>query len=300
VLTPHPTIPECWTLRRPDKPATPAVTVIGGLHGNEPCGVRVIRTIIDDPKPLLDRMQGGNITFVIGNPKALEQGRRCTEGGADLNRLFNYRYVDELPKARWGYEHHRALELREPTTEADALLDLHSTSAPSPPFTICATRPDAVAFATKLGCRIVYGWEDPDMELTAVSMGSLVAAKLPAVAVECGQHEEASSQKTASAVLHRFLGALGVTDHEVSDAAQPHYRLVSRVRRDSPNFRLAQPFASFSRLEPGDMVALDGLVSVRVERAAFAVMPAPHAEVGRDLVFLACLGEAGDFPNDAA
>lgn len=295
MLSRHPTISDCWTLRSPDGPDTPRVTVIGGLHGNEPCGVRAIQKIIDDPKPLLDRLKRGTVTLVIGNPKALEQGRRYTEGGADLNRLFNYRFVDEVPKARWGYEHHRALELREPTTEADAIIDLHSTSAASPAFAICATRADAVAFTAKLGCRIVYGWEDPDMELTAVSMGALVAAKKPAIAVECGQHDDASSEATATAVIHRFLGALGATDHDVSDAAQPHYRLISRVRRDSPHFRLAQTFASFTRLEPGDVVALDGLVSVRVERAAYVVMPAPQAEVGHDLVFLARLGEAGDF-----
>jgi succinylglutamate desuccinylase len=300
VLTPHPSLERVWVLSRDGAPAEPRVTVVAGLHGNEPCGVRALEAIVDAPDAFASRMLRGTLTLVVGNPRALEQGQRFTRGGTDLNRLFSYRFLETVPEARWCYEERRALELRGVMTEADAMLDLHSATAPTPPFAICARKASAAALAAKLGCRVVYGWEPPDLDLAEVSIGSLATAGRPAVAVECGQHEDPDAVTTARLVIERFLGAIGVTDHAVSDAGQPHFRLVSRVRRPNPKFRLASAFAGFTRLEPGEMVALDGLVSLRVERAAYAILPTPSAEVGNDLVLLARLSEAGDLDDSQA
>lgn len=86
------------------------ILVIGGLHGNEPLGIEIVRTIERDPIP--------NVTAIFGNPDAIEKGVRFIE--SDLNRVF--------PGNQSGVtEERRAAFLMEATKSYDVVLDFHNT-----------------------------------------------------------------------------------------------------------------------------------------------------------------------------
>jgi hypothetical protein len=102
--------------------AEPAVAAVGGIHGDEPCGVRAIdRFLAEGP---LERIQRP-VKLIVANERALEAGTRYAEG--DLNRLFpgdpdSDTYEERLAHDLWE-------EIRDCTT-----LGFHSTVSFDEPF----------------------------------------------------------------------------------------------------------------------------------------------------------------------
>ncbi|MEK7530328.1 MAG: succinylglutamate desuccinylase/aspartoacylase family protein [Patescibacteria group bacterium] len=90
------------------------ILVIGGLHGNEPLGVALVRSLIASPLP--------NIDAVFGSEEAIKKNVRFVE--SDLNRVFPGRMDGNL-------EERRAAELMERVKDYDIVLDFHNTNAPN-------------------------------------------------------------------------------------------------------------------------------------------------------------------------
>ncbi len=287
MIRPHPTIPHVWELSRDGRYSRPHIGVIGALHGNEIGGLQVLERVRREADAFGARLTEGTLVLIHGNPKATTERRRYSEGGTDINRLFAYHYVDELAKPAWAYEHHRALELRPLVEGLDAMLDLHSATQPTVPFAICDGTLDGIALAQKTGCNVTWGWDGPGMLMEHVSIGALVAAGRPAISVECGQHDDASTPAVGFDVLTRFLGALGATDHPVAERSGDTFELFGRVVKPTHNFELSRDFKSFDRLDPGQVLGRGEGVTITVERDAFLLLPTPTAKRGEDIVYLA-------------
>jgi hypothetical protein len=102
--------------------AEPAVAVVGGIHGDEPCGVRAIERFLRE-RPV-DEVRRP-VKLIVANERALEAGTRYVEG--DLNRLFpgdpdSDTYEERLAHDLWE-------EIRDCTT-----LGFHSTVSFDEPF----------------------------------------------------------------------------------------------------------------------------------------------------------------------
>ncbi|MBX3126157.1 MAG: succinylglutamate desuccinylase/aspartoacylase family protein [Polyangiaceae bacterium] len=287
MIRPHSSIPQVWEISPDGSFRGPFVGILGALHGNEIAGLRALERCRSDAEAFAQRMRQGTLVLIHGNPRATAEGRRHSRGGVDINRLFAYRWVEELAPEAWSYEHHRALELRPLITGLDAMLDLHSASQPTVPFAICDGRPEGIALSRKTGCRVTHGWDGPGMLMQDVSIGALVSRGRPAISVECGQHDAPASIEVAERVLERFLGGLGLTDHEVEDSTGPSFRLFGRVVKPTLDFTLARDFASFDRLAPGQLLGSGDGVSIHADREAYLLLPTPSAQRGDDIVYLA-------------
>lgn len=287
MLRPHSTISNVWELSRDDGFAAPRVGVIGALHGNEIAGLRAIERVRNEADAFARRLKQGTLVLIHGNPRATLERRRHTEDGTDINRLFGYRWLEELARAAWTYEHERAFELRPLVTGLDALIDLHSATRPTLPFAICDGTLAGIELARHTGCRVTYGWDGPGMLMEHVSIGSLVAQGKPALSIECGQHEDPNTPLVAYEVLTRFLGALGITDHPLSDALGPKYRLFARVVKPTHGFELSAAYQSFDRLEAGSVLGKGDGVMIAVDEEAYLLLPTPQATRGEDIVYLA-------------
>lgn len=90
------------------------VLVIGGMHGNEPLGIELVKLLQNKPIE--------NVDAIIANEEALIANARFT--GQDLNRLFPGN------KASEAYEPKRASELTELCKQYDVVLDFHNTYCP--------------------------------------------------------------------------------------------------------------------------------------------------------------------------
>ncbi|RME74269.1 MAG: hypothetical protein D6776_05545 [Planctomycetota bacterium] len=277
----------------PDLPR-PRVVVIGGLHGNEPCGLQAIDRVLEALRDGALPWRAGTAVFVRGNLAASACGCRHTPEGVDLNRQFDYAFESSLPADRWVHEHRRAHELRPLLEDADALLDLHSATRPTPPFAI-ATRDDrSFELACRLGLPwVVRGWEGPGLVGEQVVLSVLTRLERPAVGVECGQHDEPAAADVAYRCTLRFLRATGVladdpSEPQLDEPARPLLlRLTEVLKKPSPSFRFARPLRGLERLERGSVVGGDRAIEVRLRRDAYVLLPNDEVAVGHDVLYLA-------------
>ncbi|MEO0594354.1 MAG: succinylglutamate desuccinylase/aspartoacylase family protein, partial [Myxococcota bacterium] len=138
----------------------PVVALIGSMHGNEPCGAYAVNKLHQELRLDTLNLERGSLVLVIGNPRAIEEGSRFTHGGVDLNRVFDFEFLNTVPESEWAYEHRRAAEMRPYLEEWDAVLDLHSTSFPTEPFGIWPHGSPPSGLGEQLQLRtLTRGWE---------------------------------------------------------------------------------------------------------------------------------------------
>jgi predicted deacylase len=270
----------------------PHVLIVGALHGNERCGLVAIERLRDAAQLGELRWSGGTLVLVHGNLHASEVGTRHTDGGADLNRLFDYAFEASLPPEQWSHEHRRAVELRPIVDDADALLDLHSATAETPPFAIATAAASSYELARQLGLGwVVRGWEGPGLVGDQVMLSVLTRKGFPGVAVECGQHEDPAAGDVGYRCARRFLVAAGVlVDNPGSLPPTPGpllLRLTEVIKKPSPSFRFVRPIRGLERLERGALIGGDEALEVRLRHASYALIPNDNVEVGGDMIYLA-------------
>ena len=114
----------------------PTITLICGIHGNEPAGVCAAERVLEH----LSRHQPtsrGRLIALIGNVTALSQGKRYIQ--EDLNRMWS----QELDASAASEEALEAVQLKnaideiiQTSSKGILFLDLHTTSSDSKPFAI--------------------------------------------------------------------------------------------------------------------------------------------------------------------
>lgn len=225
------------------------VVIIAGIHGNEPCGMRAFDEIL--PTLAID---AGRVTFMLGNPKAIERGVRFID--ANLNRLFK---PDELipDTQKSSYEYARSRELMPLLAQADFVLDIHSSgTVGSTPFAICDRQ--RVSETRILPFPILsYGWDTLEPGGTddfVTGRGGF------GVCVECGYHEDAEAVVRAQASIFAFLamsGALQLSSESDSGVAQQEIEVL-RIHKTATNFTPSRFFSDFEKVSSGMLLGRDG------------------------------------------
>lgn len=92
----------------------PRILVIGGMHGNELLGVKLVQLLRQRPLK--------NVEVLIANPSAVKAGERFIE--SDLNRSFGADFLGSLETQRAGY-------LKQVVKPFDVVFDFHNTQTPA-------------------------------------------------------------------------------------------------------------------------------------------------------------------------
>jgi predicted deacylase len=243
--------------------------VVGGLHGNEPAGVRAIRRVLAELERRAPRC-AGRVVGLTGNVAALARGQRYL--AADLNRLWTDERLAALrasgPRGpgRPGdtdREEPEVSEQRELLAAFDAhlgagwervvLLDLHSTSAGGPPFTIVSdtlqNRP--VAFA--LPVPVLLGLEE---RIEGTLLAWFADQGHVAMCLEGGQNELPSTLDHHVAALWVTLVSTGLlAEADVPELAASRARLANGAG-DLPavvelRYRYGIPAGALFEMRPG-------------------------------------------------
>jgi|GEM_PF-1082348 succinylglutamate desuccinylase len=293
-----PDVEGVWRVMNDPPIAGPNVAVVGGTHGNEPCGIEAIRRLLSDAK--LGRLGPitGTLTLIHGNPEATRQDRRFTKGGRDLNRLLNYSFLYDLPRSNWTIEHHRALALRPILESIDLAIDLHSTASPSPAFVIVPPMDESLTLAKKLGVPyLTVGWENPGLVNDQVLIGFMLHNKKAALCVECGSHDDPHAKTVAYDSALAFLQAAQLIEGEppASDVTMALIRITDVLTKPSPEFRFLEDLKGMDRLVAGQALGEDNNLEFRMKKDCFALMPNDRVPVGVDMLYLG-VAEEFDFP----
>lgn len=226
----------------------PEVAVVGGIHGDEPCGHHAVETVLAD-EPAVDRP----MKLVIANEAAIEQGVRYLE--EDLNRTF-----PGDPEAE-SHEGRLAAALAEELAGCRTLA-LHSTQSYERLFALVD---DIGEFESHLCPRLSV---DAVVETHEKNEGRIFTSVPRAIEVECGYQGSDDAAENALTVTREFLAATGVlADREAKEPAEvPVFRLgdpIPKARADA-----YEVFArNFQEVAAGEaFAAIDGESVVADER----------------------------------
>lgn len=288
----------------------PRIAVVGHMHGNEPVGRYTLERFDEHA---LGNLVCGEVLAILANPLAMEMNLRHTPEGRDLNRLWDRASIERIrgtDDADLCYEERRARALYPLLETCDAILDLHSTSRPSPTHLVFRDDLRHASIAAKLGVsRLVTGVHEggildgglcSNFGLRPGEVGQQLGFTL-----EAGQHDNRDNDENAWNVLVRLLVELGQWGGDVPASEVPFevyevqgrfrqapagaepYRFVGFVGGEAGAGRFGPPrlLESFERIEADEVVLRRGTEVVRAVGPFTMLMPAPTAGPGDDLFY---------------
>ncbi len=298
------------------------IIALAAMHGNEPAGVRALRTLFDmlDSEPLKNphfQFRGRLVGF-IGNMQALERKIRFVK--KDLNRELFKENIDRLKSFRPNENdpHFTAsnellfedLELKELIQHIEneiitykpnklILLDLHTTSASGGIFTIVSESMDSVKIASELYAPVVKGF------IKGLGGSTLhyfteahTGVPTTALAFEAGQHDDPFSIRRTIAWMVNCLRSVGCVDSR--DIENRHEEILRGYSKSLPKvvqligvhkimqgdgFKMVAGFQNFQAVKKGDILAYDKNGAIAAPENCLILMPLYQPQ-GSDGFFL--------------
>lgn len=265
----------------------PRLLFLGGVHGNEPCGVIALNRILEQLNSGALKITAGQVTIIpCCNEKAFAGDVIYID--ENLNRC-----VQRHPQPE-NNEQAIADELTRHIDDCDILIDLHSTTAPTTPFGFLDTDSEAGrALAQGMGLeRLLIDWpalypggEKPTTQTYAESVGKL------AITIECGQHREAEAPARGENYVLNALSYLGMTASQSAASAAPapvDYLRMSHIFYQNDNYVFTKEYRNFMPLAVGETIATNPAGAALVSPVeGIMIMPRAIAKDGEELFYMA-------------
>lgn len=241
---------------------TPEVAIVGGIHGDEPCGPRAIERLVAE-EPDVDRP----VKLVVANEEALDADVRYLD--EDLNRAFPGGPEADTHEGRLA--HALANELRDCT-----VLSLHSTQSYGEPFALVDTV-DAVARSICPHLPV-----DILVETDRFTDGRLIEHP-HTVEVECGFQKSERAAENAYWLIRAFLAATAALSAPLSDSpldaghrdAVTVYRLLDPIAK-KPADEYEVFATNFERVEAGERFAAADGEAFFAEEPFYPILLSPY------------------------
>jgi len=251
------------------------VAIVGGIHGDEPAGERIVRRIADELPTLDGGGEGGDgtepdglVRLIVANEPALGAETRYTD--ADLNRAFPGDVDSD------DYERALAPRLTAALEGFDAVLALHTSHSAPPPFAIFSDLTEPVR-------RTVAGLPlDHVVDASGLRSTTLDSTIPHTVSIEVGrQGSEAAVEYGHEACLAflRVHGALADEPPTFSETTVVEGREEVPKGGGEPNVY----YANFEAIPEGAVFAEDDVHTHRVEEPG--LVPVLASEEGYDDIF---------------
>ena len=286
--------------RHTGKARGPLVVCFGGMHGNEPAGVRALTLMMKmlEVEPIANpkfRFRG-RLLALRGNARALARRRRFIH--RDLNRMWTPDNVQRIRATDPEQLDEEELEILENLQLLEAelwdyqprqmiVLDLHTTTAHGGIFSIATDDPESVRIAVELHAPVITGLLEG---ITGTSLHYFCSKNfgLPVTAVcfESGQHREPLSVNRAIAAITNCLRSVGCVRAE--DVENQHDRLLVEYSQGLPRvarllyahhirpddqFRMQLGFKNFDPVSKGDLLAKDRNGPIYAKQNGLILMP---------------------------
>lgn len=278
----------------------PLLACVGGLHGNEPAGLRAME---DVAARLAERSaaMAGDFVAVAGNVAALAAGRRFL--AYDLNRVWTpdrlaARRNGEAPEDREAARLQTLFERIAKSRRGPVhVLDIHTTSSGGGAFTTAAELPRNRAFAQAIPAPLVLGLDD-HVEGTLIT--HLDGLGWTTAVFECGQHEEAAARERAAAAIWLAVRAAGLlADEDAPEARRgfdglradcnglpPVFEMIHRhAVAEADGYRSRPALSNFQPVRAGDVLGRDRRGDVASPVDGRLLMPL-YQEQGEDGFFV--------------
>ncbi|MES3004660.1 MAG: succinylglutamate desuccinylase/aspartoacylase family protein [Patescibacteria group bacterium] len=254
----------------------PKSVVFAGIHGNEKCGVLAFEKVLKDLN-----IENGEVTFVYGNPRAIEQDVRFTE--VNLNRMFKPEEGMTLDEKN-SYEYNRAQYLKQFLNQSDFLLDIHASfTLDSKPFVICEPNANDIVQYLPFDL-VVHGFDEHEPGGTDYYMNKI--GKI-GICVECGYLGDTKSTDIAVETIYSFLKAVGHIESVLSVGEKDYISVYYLYHTKTDNFRITKDFRDFEEIMQGTLIAMDGDTEVRADRDCYIIFARNRNKIGDEGFLLA-------------
>ena len=281
----------------------PLLLCVGGLHGNEPAGVRALEEVVRGVEARRERM-AGDFVAVAGNLKALAARRRFV--AYDLNRAWTAARLTELASSNGtepdeDREVQRLLavlaEVAERRRGPVYVLDLHTTSGGGGAFTTTSDYLGNRRFAMEIPAPLVLGLDEA---IEGTLIGYLDDFGYTTAVFECGQHNEEEAIKRAVWAVWLAVRAAGLlADADVPEARRGWKALRNAYRRlprvlevkyrhpadDEEGYMSRPGFLNFQPVRAGEVLGDDRRGRVTAPETGRILMPL-YQEQGEDGFFV--------------
>lgn len=286
----HPDISGCWIIKsgREGVGLNRCATIIAGMHGDEHRGIHAVESLLAHVSSGAIKITEGNVVVLFANEQGISAGHRNGNiDNDDMNRLLLERAMSKDP-----YLQRRLAEVKSVISNSSCMLDLHSVSSQSPPFTVVNS--DNLNLGRSLGAEFALLFKE-DRHMSFLAGTSLVYASshgIPAVTYEAGLHDAVSTGDNSVVGIEQFLHFCNSLPPDVrqipeafSEVAEVVFihskKLAVGVPEDSVRFRYAEKFSNFQHLHAGTLIATEEVLegpfrqTVRYEAADDCVICLP-------------------------
>lgn len=270
----------------------PTLILFGGLHGNEPAGVKALENLFDKLKK--DSFQiRGTLIGIRGNIPALLQKKRflCQ----DLNRLWTEEKIAEIkskPHSELEVEELELLELERLISDIlDSFsppfyfIDFHTTSSKTLPF---ITINDALInrkFSKQFPVPIILGIEE---YLEGPLLSRMNKRGYVSLGFESGQHNEESAVKNCIAFLWLTLVFSGMLEKQQAEYFDKYYKQLKvsansdssfyevihrQGLKNTDDFTMLNGYESFQKVTKGTLLAIQNKEKISATENTILFMP---------------------------
>ncbi|NOY93247.1 MAG: hypothetical protein GXP55_18840, partial [Deltaproteobacteria bacterium] len=120
-----------------------------------------------------------------------------------------------------------------------------------------------------------------------VALVELARRGRPAVAVECGRHDEDETRRVAQRLARRFLSASGLIDGDDAGVETRRFHVISAFHKPAEDFRFVRPLVGLSAIREGELLGVSSKGEFRAMKDGFAILPNDSVPVGKAVLFLA-------------
>jgi succinylglutamate desuccinylase len=269
----------------------PTVVVMGGVHGNERVGVRVIEEL---ERNLSDNLLKGELYLILGNPEAYKLNHRFVE--TDMNRLFDQENLSVIRKSGslLNLEQRRVGEVLPILEKAEFLLDLHSTIKPSVPFIFVENTDKHLELATIFETEFIVSVK-PNLnclDLASCTDNFVDSQGGVGLTYESGWHKDNSSFEQVFLKTKKYLNYLGLTTFELQDYSKnpcsPKHLLIEKaIIPQSDSFRYEKDFKNFDKVSKGALIAKEGNTNILAEKDLYLLFVKEDIQKNKPAGFLA-------------
>ncbi|MEM8929372.1 MAG: succinylglutamate desuccinylase/aspartoacylase family protein, partial [Bacteroidota bacterium] len=190
----------------------PTLIFFGGIHGNEPAGVKALEHVFLALDNALDTFKG-EFFGIVGNLSALAKGVRFID--EDLNRIWLPHRMGSLSastversieRKEMHQLHQRIHEILETSSPPFYFIDLHTTSGETEPFIVMNDSLLNRNFTRNYPLPCILGIEE---YLTGALLSYINELGYVAFGFESGQHDDTDAVTNAESFIWYTLGLTG-------------------------------------------------------------------------------------------
>lgn len=234
----------------------PDVVVVGGVHGDEPCGAAAIDRFLAEEHEILRPVK-----LIVVNQPALERGVRSID--TDLNRILPGDPTSDLYEERLAHDFFHEVA-------GCTGLGLHSTVSYDRPFGAAANLNE-----TKQNTFEALRHVENVMDSTAVSNGGRCVDLPWFVDVEAGEQGSAAAVDYAYDCLVDFLRHMDVLPGETDPAPTNIYRVFDLVwKEDDATYHFLRE--NFEHIKEGEVYATRDDEELVAERDFWPILMSDH------------------------